>query len=68
MSLLVRCPDVRGLNMCTLEMEPWASVLIIKVCKFQGVPQVSCVRALQLSIAPEVRRDVNIKHPVIVQE
>ena len=31
-SLLVRCPDFRGLNVCTLiQMGPWISVLIIKV-------------------------------------
>ena len=31
-SLLVRCPDFRGLNVCTLiQMGPWTSVLIIKV-------------------------------------
>ena len=29
--LLVRCPDFRGLNVCTLiQMGPWTSVLIIK--------------------------------------
>ena len=32
LSLLVRCPDFRGLNVCTLiQMGPWTSVLIIKV-------------------------------------
>ena len=31
-SLLVRCPDFRGLNVCTLiQMGPWTSVLNIKV-------------------------------------
>ena len=31
-SLLVRCPDFRGLNVCTLiQMGPWTSVLIIKM-------------------------------------
>ena len=35
-SLLVRCPDFRGLNVCTLiQMGPWTSVLIIKVSLFQ---------------------------------
>ena len=41
-SLLVRCPDFRGLNVCTLiQMGPWTSVLVINVsllvrCQFQG--------------------------------
>ena len=49
-SLLVRCPDFRGLNVCTLiQMGPWTSVLIIKVSTFQGA-QFDVVSLLHSSI------------------
>ena len=37
-SLLVRCPDFRGPNVCMLiQMGPWTSILIILFAKYPGL-------------------------------
>ena len=52
-SLLVRCPDFRSLNVCILiQMGPWTSVLIIKVSLL-----VRCSDFRGLNVTR--RRDVN---------
>ena len=41
--LSVRCPDIRGLNVCTLiQMGPWTSVLIIN--EYTSLPGFTVVR------------------------
>ena len=50
MPLLVRCPDFRGLNVCTLiQMGPWTSVLIIKVSLLVRCPDYQDVLISEVS-------------------